>query len=125
MLMANTKYQSKSLSVKKLVIGLCIVIGIILILLYCYKWHQVKEDEKYLLIYLEGARVNSSLWKAGKVKGILHPSHFKGIYEATWIDSQGLPLSHEIKAQEGEGDTLTFSFPYQSSTIRLRKIESR
>lgn len=90
-----------------------------------YKMALVKEDEKYLLIYLEGARVNSSLWKAGKVKGILHPSHFKGIYEATWIDSQGLPLSHEIKAQEGEGGTLTFSFPYQSSTIRLRKIESR
>lgn len=51
MLMASTNYN-KSLSIKNLVIGLCVVIGIILIVLYCYKWHQVKEEEKYLNSYL-------------------------------------------------------------------------
>lgn len=49
--MASKKYKNKP-SIKNIVIGLCVIIGIIFLLLYFYKWHQVKEDEKYLNSYL-------------------------------------------------------------------------
>lgn len=50
--MANINYKNKSTSIKNVVAGLCIVIGIIFIVLYFYKWHQVLEDEKYINSYL-------------------------------------------------------------------------
>lgn len=50
--MANTKYKNKSMSVRNIVVSLAVVIGIIFVILYFYKWHQVKEDEKYLVSYL-------------------------------------------------------------------------
>ncbi|MCI9281146.1 MAG: hypothetical protein HFI49_02665, partial [Bacilli bacterium] len=50
--MASTKYKNKPISLKKITISLCVVLGVILIILYAYKWHQVKEDEKYLQSYL-------------------------------------------------------------------------
>lgn len=50
--MANTKYKNKSMSIKNIAILLCIVLGVIFIVLYCFKWHQVKEDEKYIQSYL-------------------------------------------------------------------------
>ena len=50
--MASTKYKNKPISLKKITISLGVVLGVILIILYAYKWHQVKEDEKYLQSYL-------------------------------------------------------------------------
>lgn len=87
-----------------------------------YKFLCFKDGEEYKLIYLEGASVNSREWKKGDVKAILRPTPFSGIYDVEWLDSMKQPLSHEIKAQQGEGNTLLFQFPYQSSKFRLRKI---
>lgn len=50
--MASPKYKNKPVSLKKITISLGVVLGVILIILYAYKWHQVKEDEKYLQSYL-------------------------------------------------------------------------
>lgn len=50
--MANSKYKNKPMSVRKITIGLGIVLGAILLILYGLKWHEVKEDEKYLQSYL-------------------------------------------------------------------------
>lgn len=50
--MANTKYKNKPISLKKTAVYLGIILGAIFIVLYGYKWHQVKEDEKYLQSYL-------------------------------------------------------------------------
>lgn len=87
-----------------------------------YGFAMVKDGEAYLLIYLTGARVNAGAWKPGMIKARLTPDFFPGLYKVEWTDSQGLLLSHDIKAQTGEGNTLTIQFPYQSSSLRLRKI---
>lgn len=50
--MANTKYKNKPISLKKIAIILGVILGAIFIVLYCFKWHQVKEDEKYIQSYL-------------------------------------------------------------------------
>jgi len=50
--MANTKYKNKPISTKKIAILLCVVLGAIFVVLYCFKWHQVREDEKYIQSYL-------------------------------------------------------------------------
>lgn len=50
--MASTKYKNKPISLRKITISLSVVLVAIFIGLYAYKWHQVKEDEKYLQSYL-------------------------------------------------------------------------
>lgn len=87
-----------------------------------YNLACVMEVEDYLLIYLDGARVNREAWRPGDVKAFLRKSPFPGIFNVEWLDSQKDPMSNEIKAQKGEGNTLSIQFPYQSSRIRLRKI---
>lgn len=82
----------------------------------------VKEGEEYVMIYLEGAKTNSTNWNNGDIKAILRPSPFEGIFDVEWIDAMKLPLKSDIKAQLGEGNTLLIQLPYQSSKFRLRKI---
>lgn len=89
-----------------------------------YSLACVKEGESYNFIYLDGASVNKGGWTPGDIKITLYPTPFPGIYDVVWLDSQKQPLSHEIKAQCGEGDTLTIQFPYQSSKLRLRRLPS-
>lgn len=50
--MANAKYKNKSSVSRKYIIYLIIILGVIFIALYVNKWHQVKEQEKYLNSYL-------------------------------------------------------------------------
>lgn len=90
-----------------------------------YRLAIIKDDGLYLIIYLEGALVNAAKWKPGMVKGILSPGYFPGIYDVSWTDAEGLVMTRDIKAQSGEGDTLLIQFPYQSSSLRLRKVMSR
>lgn len=86
----------------------------------------MKDNGRYLLIYLSGAKINPTFWKTGMVKAILNPDPYPDTYSVMWYDSEGMPLNKDIKAQRGEGDTLLLQFPYQSSTLRLRKpISSR
>lgn len=82
----------------------------------------VKEGEGYVFLYLDGANVNSQNWKPGDLKATLIPTPFSDIYEVEWIDSVKEPMTQDIKAQKGDGDTFSIQFPYQSSKIRLRKI---
>ena len=81
----------------------------------------VREGERYLMIYLEGAAVNSQKWSPGMIKGILNPTYFNGIYDTEWIDAECQSLNNGVKSQYGEGETLTIQFPYHSSSLRLRK----
>lgn len=87
-----------------------------------YRMACVKEEEGYNFLYLEGATVNSKRWKAGDLKMTLTATEFPGIYAVRWIDALKSPMSHDLKAQRGEGETLTIQFPYQSSKLRLRKV---
>lgn len=82
----------------------------------------VAEKGCYNFFYLEGASVNSKGWEPGDIKAKLTPTPFQGIYDVEWYDATKSILNKEIKAQQGEGNTLEFQFPYQSSKFRLRKI---
>lgn len=80
--------------------------------------------QMFLILYLSGARVNAAKWKPGMLKGTLTATPFNGIYDAVWIDAEGQPLSREIKAQTAADGTLGIQFPYQSSAIRLRRVDN-
>lgn len=82
----------------------------------------IKEGDGYNLLYVDGASVNSKAWKQGELKVRLTPTPFVDIYNVEWIDAMKQPFNFDIKAQKGEGHTLQFQFPYQSSKFRLRKI---
>lgn len=83
----------------------------------------IKDQEGYIFCYLEGATVNSKEWEKGDVKMKLTPTAFPGIFDVEWIDASKELMSHQIKAQRGEGNTLSIQFPYQASRLRLRKID--
>ena len=87
-----------------------------------YSLACVKEGDDYFLLYLDGASVNSANWNQLDIKAILHTSPFPGIYEVEWFDSLKDPMTHDIKAQYGDGETLLIQFPYQNSKLRLRKV---
>lgn len=87
-----------------------------------YHLAMVRDGRRYLLLYLSGARVNNKKWRQGMVKAILTPDLFPEIFNVVWYDAEGLPLSNALKAQLGEGNTISIQFPYQNSSIRLRKI---
>ena len=50
--MASTKIKYRNQNVKKYFVGLCIILAIIFLALYFYKWHTVREQEKYFNSYL-------------------------------------------------------------------------
>ncbi|MBE6154435.1 MAG: hypothetical protein E7163_02535 [Firmicutes bacterium] len=50
--MSKAKYKNKAIYYKNYLLGFGVVLGIIFIILYINKWHQVKEQEKYLNSYL-------------------------------------------------------------------------
>lgn len=87
-----------------------------------YSLACVKEGDNYIFLYLDGAVVNSQNWNAGDIKILLHPTPFHDIFNVVWIDAMKEPMHHDIKAQTGDGNTLSIQFPYQSSKIRLRKF---
>ena len=82
----------------------------------------IKDGEGYDFIFMDGAVTNSGAWTPGDLKLSIIPTQFEGIYKVTWYDAMKQPLSYEVKAQRGEGNTLLIQFPYQSSKLRLRKI---
>lgn len=59
--MAKTKNKNVSTSLKKWVIGLFIILGVLFIILYINKWKEVKTEEKYLTSYLVSTNTISSV----------------------------------------------------------------
>lgn len=82
----------------------------------------IKNGDDYIFLYLDGAVVNQNAWTPGDEKIVLHPTPFRGLYDVEWTDSMKEKLKYEIRAQRGEGETLLFQFPYQSSKLRLRRM---
>lgn len=87
-----------------------------------YRLAIVRNGGKYDIIYIDGAITNAGKWKTGMTKGSLIPDSFPGIFNVEWIDAEGRIMRNGIKAQTGEGGTLLLQFPYQSSTLRLRRL---
>lgn len=77
--MATTKYKNKPVTLKKITICLGVVLGVIFIVLYAYKWHQVKEDEKYLQSYLINSNtINLEMNSINSINSVLSetPSNY-------------------------------------------------
>ena len=70
--MASPKYKNKPVSLKKITISLGVVLGVVFIVLYAYKWHQVKEDEKYLQSYLISSNtINLEMNSTNNINSVL------------------------------------------------------
>ncbi len=87
-----------------------------------YRLALIKSERDYEIIYLSGAEKNALNWKPGMKKGCLQATSFPGIFNTRWIDTSGESLDRDIKAQFESDDLLTITFPYQASTIRLKRV---
>lgn len=76
----------------------------------------------YRLIYVNGAEVNASAWKPGRIKAMLHPASLPGAYRAVWYDAEGRELDPECAVQIDTPRVMTVQFPRLLSTLRLHKV---
>lgn len=81
-------------------------------------------DGTYQLIYLSGAVKNARAWSPGMVKALMKPTGFNDVFDIVWYDSEGLPVFNEVKGQCADG-TLSISFPYHNSELRLRRLDGK
>lgn len=83
----------------------------------------VPHEDSYMLYYMDGARVNASLWRPGMVKGSLRLTA-PGVYEAQWLDAEGRSADHAaVAAIDASGD-LTIHFPSRAgASLTLRRME--
>ncbi len=74
------------------------------------------------IFYLDGAKINTSLWHPGMKKGRLLPTPFANLYDVEWYDAEGSLMRHDVQAEfDPLAVTLSFKFPYQNSNLRFRK----
>lgn len=80
------------------------------------------DSSDFGIFYLDGAKVNPSLWSAGMKKGKLMPSPFANVYNVEWRDAEGSLMINDIQAEfDPLALSLTIKFPYQNSVLRFRK----
>ncbi len=77
----------------------------------------------YLLLYCEGAEVNSSSWVPLMIKGRLTATQYENNYDLVWYDSMMIPMSSEDFVYfNTESALMSLNFPIHKSKIRLSKI---
>ncbi len=81
----------------------------------------IRDNDGYNLYYIEGAKTRPDIWKPGMLKARLIETGFPDIYDVEWLDATGETLTKDIKARY-ESPLFTITFPYQSSTLRLRRL---
>lgn len=81
----------------------------------------IRTDTGYDLHYLSGAEKNPQRWRPGRIKARLTDTGFHDTFDVLWIDASGKVIENAIKAQF-DGEILSIQFPYQNSSIRLRKL---
>lgn len=88
-----------------------------------YRLALVCNGNGYDIIYLSGAAVGRDRWQRGMIKGHLVATDFGGVYGLVWYDAEMKRMDHELKAQTEEfGNVLRLYFPYQDSSVVLRKV---
>lgn len=87
-----------------------------------YNLYIVRDGAGYNMLYGGGAKVRENEWQPGMLKGRLKETGFPKTYSVEWIDSDGLPMSKDITAQEVADGVIEIKFPYQTSTLRFRKL---
>ncbi len=79
------------------------------------------DEGEYLIIYLDGATVNSSNWKSGMIKGLLQSTAFTGTYFMKWISSHFESAGNECHASLDQTGILTLNFPLLKSQLRFTR----
>ena len=85
-----------------------------------YRLALVKNNEGYLIIYIDGAETNKYKWREGMIKGVLKSTIFKNHYDLVWYDSTLDLIDCEANAFI-ENSILTLNFPLYKSSIRFFK----
>lgn len=88
-----------------------------------YRFALVRAADGYDLVYLDGARVCDADWSPGRIKAHFIPTPDGAAWNVSWTDASGNLLQHDVKAQQESAVTILLQFPYQSSTLRLIRIE--
>lgn len=84
-----------------------------------YRLAVVRDGDGYLLLYVDGARVNDVAWYPGMIKGRLVPTPFVNSYDLVWYDSLRKSMGRECHASVS-GSVMTLEFPlYNKGRIRL------
>ncbi len=83
----------------------------------------MENEDTFVMVYEDGARVNPCAWDATMVKARLSGTPVAGIFRCIWYDVNHEPLNHDVIAYLSEDSPLlTIKFPYQNSWIRLIKV---
>lgn len=85
-----------------------------------YRLALVKEDNDYLIIYVDGATTNACNWREGMIKGRLSATIFKDHYDLEWYDSMFDVIETDAHAYI-ENSILTLEFPLYKTQIRFSK----
>lgn len=84
-----------------------------------YVLAQVGND----LVYMGGARINASLWRAGMLKGRLTPTGYVGYMRLQWYDATGRSLADESYAEmDSTAQTMTLVFPALQARLRFTRL---
>lgn len=97
--MASSKIKYKSQSAKKYLIGLCIILAIIFLALYFYKWHTVLEQEKYYNSYLiETNTISLEMNDINEISSVLSETpNYYFLYISYTGDEDVYNLEEELK----------------------------
>lgn len=123
--MASTRNKNKSLSMKNYLAACLLILGIVLVVLYFYKWHQVKEEEKYLNSYLVNTgTVNLEMSDIKEINTVLSetPSYYF-VYISYTKEEDVYNLEKELKPLITEYD-LQNNFYYINVTDIKEKNEN-
>ena len=123
--MASAKNKNKSLSMKNYLVACLLILGIVLVVLYFYKWHQVKEEEKYLNSYLVNTgTVNLEMSDIKEINTVLSetPSYYF-VYISYTKEEDVYNLEKELKPLITEYD-LQNNFYYINVTDIKEKNEN-
>lgn len=80
------------------------------------------KNGQYDVIYVSGAKVNSSAWKPYMTKGSMTPTIFSNTFKGKWIDSTYEPITEDVQVDIENSVILSFKFPVFKSCLRFSKV---
>lgn len=82
----------------------------------------VKNNDKYDILYIDGATVCKAEWHQFQRKGTLKPTIFENNYDLTWLDVRRKITSSENSASLSQSAILTLNFPLLKTVVRFKKV---
>lgn len=86
-----------------------------------YRLAIVKDEESYIILYINGQQRENERWLPYSVKGRLYPTDFVDTYNLIWYDTLNTELSDDNYVQLVDNKILEVHFPILRSSIRFVK----